>query len=101
MVLQTTPIKNYSIYLENKMVEDDTFTEVAKTDFKIRLVCGFIFGILAIIMSVVFIIMAIVKKNYDFIAPLCLMVLVGLGVSASCGYFLFKKEKKEENKKEQ
>ncbi|MBO4666623.1 MAG: hypothetical protein J5666_00645 [Bacilli bacterium] len=33
------------------MVEDNTFTEAAKTDFKIRLVCGFVFGILAAIIS--------------------------------------------------
>ena len=33
---------------------------------------------------------------YDMIAMFIVMVLVGLGVSASCGYFLFRKESKEE-----
>ncbi len=84
------------------MVEDDKFTEMAKTDFKIRTVAGFIFGILAAIASIIFIIISIINKKTDFIIPLIIMVIVGLGVSASCGYFLFRKEKKEteENKKE-
>jgi len=77
------------------MVEDDKLTEVAKTDFKIRTVAGFIFGIVAALASIVFIIVSIVNKNTEFIIPLIIMVLVGLGVSASCGYFLFRKEKKE------
>lgn len=77
------------------MVEDDKFTEVAKTDFKIRTAAGFIFGIVAALASIVFIIVSIVNKNSEFIIPLIIMVLVGLGVSASCGYFLFRKEKKE------
>ena len=77
------------------MVEDDKFTEVAKTDFKIRTVAGFIFGIVAALASIVFIIVSIVNKNTEFIVPLIIMVLVGLGVSASCGYFLFRTEKKE------
>ena len=77
------------------MVEDDKFTEMAKTDFKIRTVAGFIFGILAAIASIIFIIVSIVNKNTDFIIPLIVMVIVGLGVSASWGYFLFRKEKKE------
>ena len=77
------------------MVENDKFTEVAKTDFKIRTVAGFIFGILVAIASIIFIIVSIVSKNTDFIIPLIIMILVGLGVSASCGYFLFRKEKKE------
>ena len=96
MVHQITPTKNYSIYLKNKMKEDDTFTEAAKTDFKLRLVAGFIFGILAAIASAIFIIVGIVNKKYDMIAMFIVMVLVGLGVSASCGYFLFRKENKEE-----
>ena len=84
------------------MVEDDKFTEVAKTDFKIRLVAGFIFGILAALISLVFIIISFVNNNLQFALALIVMVVVGLGVSASCGYFLFRKEKKEneENKKE-
>jgi CDP-diglyceride synthetase len=77
------------------MVEDDKLTEVAKTDLKIRTVAGFIFGIVAALASIVFIIVSIVNKNTEFIIPLIIMVLVGLGVSASCGYFLFRKEKKE------
>ena len=77
------------------MVKDDKLTEVAKTDFKITTVAGFIFGIVAALASIVFIIVSIVNKNTEFIIPLIIMVLVGLGVSASCGYFLFRKEKKE------
>ena len=77
-------------------MKEDKFTKVAKTDFKIRLVAGFIFGILAAIASIIFIIVGIVNKKYDMIAMFIIMVLVGLGVSASCGYFLFRKESKEE-----
>lgn len=83
------------------MVEDETFTEVAKTDMKIRIVVGFIFGILAALASIVFIILSIVFKKYDLLVPLVAMVLVGTLVSASCGYFIFKKEKPVEENKEQ
>ena len=78
------------------MKEDDTFTKAAKTDFKIRLVAGFIFGILASIVSLIFIIVGIASKKYDMIPMLIIMIIVGLGVSASCGYFIFRKENKEE-----
>ena len=78
------------------MKEDDTFTTVPKTDFKMRLIAGFIFGILASIASIIFIIVGIVNKKYDMIAMFVIMILVGLGVSASCGYFIFRKDKKEE-----
>ena len=81
------------------MVDDDTFTEVAKADFSLRLLAGFIFGILAAIASVILIIVSIVNKNYDMIPMFIIMILVGLGVSASCGYFMFRKVKKE-NKEE-
>ena len=81
------------------MVEDDTFTEVAKADFSLRLLAGFIFGILAAIASVILIIVSIVNKNYDMIPMFIIMILVGLGVSASCGYFMVRKVKKE-NKEE-
>ena len=80
------------------MKEDDTFTKVAKTDFKIRLVAGFIFGILASIVSLIFIIVEIVSKKYDMIPMLIIMIIVGLGVSASCGYSIFRKDNKEEKK---
>lgn len=83
------------------MVEDETFTEVAKTDMKIRIVFGFIFGILAALTSIVFIILSIVYKKYDLIVPLVVMVLVGALVSVSCGYFIFRKEKQAEENKEQ
>ncbi len=78
------------------MVEDDTFTKVAKTDMKIRIVSGFIFGILAIIASIIFIILSVIYKKYDFIGPLIAMILVGLFVAGSCGYFIFRKEKSDE-----
>ena len=81
------------------MKEDDTFTEVAKADFSLRLIAGFIFGILAAIVSVIFIIVGIVNKQNDMLPMFIIMILVGLGVSASCGYFLFRKGKKE-NKEE-
>ena len=84
------------------MVEDDTFKEVAATDFKLKIIFGFIFGILAFIASVIFIIVGIVSKKYEAIAPISIMALVGILVSVSCGYFLFRKEKKqdEQNKEE-
>ena len=78
------------------MKEDDKFTKVAKTDFKMRLVAGFIFGILASIASIIFIIVGIVSKKCDMIPMFIIMIIVGLGVSASCGYFIFRKENKEE-----
>ena len=96
MVHLTTPTKNYLIYLKSKMKEDDTFTEVAKANLLLRLIVGFIFGILVAIAGVIIIIVDILKKENDMIVMLIIMVLVGLGVSASCGYFLFRKESKEE-----
>ena len=96
MVPPTTPTKNYLIYLKSKMKEDDRFTEIAKANFLLRLIVGFIFGILVAIAGVIIIIVDILKKENDMIVMLIIMVLVGLGVSASCGYFLFRKESKEE-----
>ena len=81
------------------MKEDDTFTEVAKADFTMRLVAGFIFGIIVALASLIFIIVGIVNKKCDMIAMFIIMIVVGLGVSTSCGYFLFRKGKKE-NKEE-
>ena len=82
------------------MVEVDKFTEVAKTDFKIRLVEGFIFGILAALVSIIFIIVGIVTKKNEFVIPLVFMVIVGALVAISCGYFIFRKGNKEKNKEE-
>ena len=73
------------------MEKDDTITKVAKNDFIMRTIAGFVFGIIAAIVSIIFIIVSIVNKKTDFIVPLIFMVIVGLGVSASCGYFLFRK----------
>ena len=77
------------------MIEDEEFTEVAKTDMKLRIVFGFIFGILAAIISIIFIIVGIVTKKNELVIPLVFMVIVGIVVAISCGYFLFSRRKKQ------
>ncbi len=78
------------------MAEDDKFTKAAKADFTFRLIAGFIFGILAALVSLVFVVISAINNNLEFVVALIVMILVGLGVSASCGYFLFRKENKKE-----
>jgi ABC-type uncharacterized transport system permease subunit len=80
------------------MAEDDKFTKAAKTDFTLRLIAGFIFGILAAIISLVFVVISAINNNLEFVVALIVMIVVGLGVSVSCGYFLFRKGNKEEKK---
>ena len=81
------------------MIEDEKFTEVAKTDMKLRIVFGFIFGVIAAIVSIIFIIVGIVTKKNEFVIPLVFMVIVGALVAISCGYFIFRKEKKPDEDK--
>ena len=80
------------------MAEDDKFTKAAKADFTLRLIAGFIFGILAALVSLVLVVISAINNNLEFVVALIVMILVGLGVSLSCGYFLFRKGNKEEKK---
>ena len=81
-------------------MDDETFTKVAKTDFTIRLICGFIFGIIATIVGIIFLIVAIVNKQSTFVPITVAFCIAGPIVSALCGYFLFGKSKKREDSKE-
>ena len=82
-------------------MDDKTFTKVAKTDFTIRLVCGFVFGIIATIVGIIFLIVCIVNKQSTFVPITVAFCIAGPIDSILCGLFLFRKEKKEEEKKEQ
>ena len=81
-------------------MDDKTFTKVAKTDFTIRLVCGFIFGIIATIVGIIFLIVCIVNKQSTFVPITVAFCLTGPIVSALCGFFLFRKDKKKEENEE-
>ena len=78
------------------MVDDDKFTEVAKTDFTIRIVSGFIFGVLAFVASIIFIVLFAFRNELNLIVPMAVMAGVGALVAVSCGYFLFRKKNKEQ-----
>ena len=73
---------------------------VGKTDFTIRLICGFIFGIIATIVGIIFLIVCIVNKQSTFVPITVAFCIAGPIVSALCGFFLFRKDKKKEENEE-
>ena len=81
-------------------MDDKTFTKVAKADFTIRLVCGFILGIIATVLGIIFLIVAIVNKQSTFVPITVAFCIAGPIVSISCGCFLFRNDKKKECNKE-
>jgi len=89
MALITTPIKNCLNYLENNM-DEDTFNEIARHNFILRLIAGFIFGIIGAIIGIVFTIYFAVNNQGELIGMFIILIIVGLLVSALCGYFLFR-----------
>ena len=93
MALITTPIKNCLNYLKNNM-DEDTFNEIARHNFILRLIAGFIFGIIGAIIGIVFTIYFAVNNQGELIGMFIILIIVGLLVSALCGYFLFSKKRK-------
>lgn len=85
------------------MVEDDKFTKMAKADFKIRLVSGFIVGLIASIIAIVLIIVFLVMKKPELAGMMTLILLAGLITGGSCGFFLFRKgdQPQDSDKKEE
>ena len=79
-------------------MDDETFNEIARHNFIIRLVAGFIFGIIAAITGIILLIALMINKQTDVAIMMILLIVVGLLVSGSCGYFLFSRRKN--NKKE-
>ena len=81
-------------------MDDKTFTKAAKANFTLRLITGFILGIIATIVGIVFLIVVLVNHRNEFAPIVVMFMIAGPIVSASCGYFLFRKSKKKEDKKE-
>ncbi len=75
-------------------MDEDTFNEIARHNFILRLVGGFIFGIIGAIIGIVFAIYFAVNNQTDLIGMFILLIVVGVLVSALCGYFLFSKKRK-------
>ena len=82
------------------MLDDETINKVARHDFIIKTVVGFIFGSLAFIAGIVATIVCCVTGSTELITLFIALALVGLFVAAICGIFLFGKNKKKEEIKE-
>ena len=76
------------------MIEDDKFTEFAKWHLKMRLIGGFIAGIVLILLGIGLIIYCICNNEQTILAIAILMLLCGLFCTPICGYFVFRKPKR-------
>ena len=76
------------------MVDDDTFTKIAKADLTMKLVCGVIIGPLAIIGGIVLIIVFAVKQLPELIGCGIAIMLAGILVTVIDGIILYKRKNK-------
>ena len=82
------------------MLDDETVNKIARHDFIIKTVAGFIFGSIAFIAGIVATIVCCVTGRPELITLFIALALVGLLVATLCGVFLFGKNKKKEEIKE-
>ena len=76
------------------MIEDDKFTEFAKWHLKMRLICGFIAGIVLTLLGIGLIIYCICINDQIILAAAIFMLLCGLFCAPIFGYFVFRKPKR-------
>ena len=76
------------------MIEDDKFTEFAKWHLKMRLICGFIAGIVLTLVGIGLIIYCICNNDQIILATAIFMLLCGLFCAPIFGYFVFRKPKR-------
>ena len=75
------------------MMDDDTFTAMAKADFTMRLVCGMIAGTIGLIVGIVLIVLGAIK-NMSFLIPMGIaLILIGLLVGLINGFLFFGRRK--------
>ena len=75
------------------MMDDDTFTAMAKADFTMRLVCGMIAGTIGLIVGIVLIVLGAIK-NMSFLIPMGIaLILIGLLVGLINGFLFFSRRK--------
>ena len=75
------------------MIDDDTFTAMAKADFTMRLVCGMIAGTIGLIAGIVLIVLGAIK-NMSFLIPMGIaLILIGLLVGLINGFLFFGRRK--------
>ena len=80
------------------MEDDELFTKVAKHNFLMRLISGFIIGIIGIIIGIFLVVFFAVNNQPEFIIMSVFIILAGALATISCGFFLFRKSKKDSKK---
>ena len=83
------------------MEQDDTFTSIAKTDFAIKIICGFIFSIIGFIGTLIGMIVSFVNAKPDVGGIMIALMLAFLSLGIIDGYFLFRKGKKKTTTKQE
>ena len=81
------------------MEQDDTFTSIAKADFTIRLIAGFVIGIIGFVGSLVGLFVSLAYNKTEIIGFCVVAMLCCILVSGINGYILFRKGKKKEQNK--
>ncbi len=75
-------------------MDDESFKDYAVHSFKVRLYCGFIFGSVVHLVGIIFLVLSIIYHKWDFIGYTTLASLLGLILGFSCGYYVFKKDRR-------
>ena len=82
-------------------MDDEKFTEMAKTDFTIKMIGGLIAGVIGVIAGIVLLVFAISKNDYSFIGCAIALIVVGLLVGGIDGFILFSRHKKKTSNDEE
>ena len=83
------------------MSEQDSYKEMAVADFTIKMIAGVIFGAIAFVLGLVFLIIALVTNQPgELIVALIAIMVVGALVSIIDTIVLLKRKKSDKNQKE-
>lgn len=83
------------------MSEQDSYKEMAVADFTIKMIAGVIFGTIAFVLGLVFLIIALVTNQPgELIAALIAIMVVGALVSIIDTIVLLKRKKSDKSQKE-
>ena len=74
-------------------MDEETYSELAKADFTMKIVTGTIIGALAFIVGIILTIIFFVKGESPFAWMFVGLALVGLIVAGIDGYLLFSRKK--------
>ena len=81
-------------------MDDETYTSIAKADFFIKLVCGFVFSIIGFIGCTIGMIAALVYSRQEIVGIMVILMLAFIVLGVVDGIFLFRKPKKKAKEQE-